>query len=281
MALTKATELDLESLLQQTGHSLKVNDLSDALRLDAVNRKIADGEDCAESIAPKRAVRVGNILLQNPCIGAVEWYEAHAEWFADNAALSDCAFVFASVAKHPRTLWALTDRKRARRAVKRFMRHMSCTLEDLQAGFIRLFGAVAEVVEITEAPEEAEVEKSVATIVNAAGMNHEATFNAIKTEAQRLAKIGQEAPDYGPLVAMLCREFGGDAETWRWRAPMHIVDACRMDFEARADAQERELAKADAKNAEPPKGTTRNRLIKEARLIRNEIKARWEAEDGA
>jgi hypothetical protein len=281
MPLSMATKMDLKSLLEETQHALAVEDFDDVLRLDAINRRIEAGEDCPESIKPKRAVRVGNILLQKPCIGAVEWYEAHAEWFADNAALSDCAFVFASIAKHPRTLWGLTDRSRARRAVRRFMRGLSCTLEELQAGFVRLYGADVEAVAITDAPPEEEIEKAVATIANASEMNHEATYNAIKTEAQRLAELGDEKPDYGPLVAMLCREFGGEPDTWRWRTPMHIVDACRKDFEARIDAQERELAKVDGSTAFPPKKTARNLLIKEARLIRNEIKARWEATDGA
>ncbi len=281
MSLTKATEMDVENLLTETGHALSVSDVSDILRLDAVNRRIADGEDCPESIKPTRAVRAGNILLQKPCIGAVEWYEAHAEWFADNAALSDCAFVFASVAKHPRTLWGLTDRKKARRAVRRFMRGLSCTLEDLQAAFVRLYGAGVDAVEITDAPSEEEVAIAVDTICNTAQMNHEATYNAIKNEAQRLAGIGKVEADYGPLISMLCKEYGGEPMTWKWQTPMHIVDACRKDFEARVDAQERELAKVDGASKAPPQKSTRNLLIKEARLIRNEMKARWEATDGA
>ena len=280
MPLSKATEMDVAALLKETGHALSVNDLGDILRLDAVNKRIADGEGCPESIAAKRAVRVGNVLLKKPCIGAVEWYEAHAEWFADNAALSDCAFVFASAAKHPRTLWGLTDRKRARRAVRRFMRGLSCTIEELQEGFVQLYGADVDAVEITDAPDAAEVEKAVAAIANASQMNHEATYNAIRHEAERLAGAGKEAPNYGPLVAMLCKEYGGTPNEWRWKTPMDVVEACRKDFEARMDAQERELAKAGG-GAEPPQRTTRNLLIKEARLIRNEMKARWEATDGA
>ena len=272
--------MDVTRLQEETAHVLAVADLDDIQKLDAINRRIAAGEDCAESIAARRAVRVGNILWKRPCIGAVEWYEAHAEWFADDAALSDCAFVFASVAKHPRTLWGLTDKKRARRAVKRFMRGLSCTSEELQEGFARLFGSVADVVNITDAPSEAEIEKSVATIANASQTNHEATFNAIKTEAERLQKIGNDVADYGPLVSMLCREFGGSPSSWRWDVPMHIVEACRNDFEARVEAQEKEIAKA-GKGAALPQRTTHNLLIKEARLMRNEIKARWEATDGA
>jgi len=280
MPLTMATKMDVKSLQEATNHVLVVEDFDDILKLDAINRRIAAGEDCAESIAAKRAVRVGNILLQRPCIGAVEWYEAHAEWFADNAALSDCAFVFACVAKHPRTLWGLTDKKRARQAVKRFMRGLSCTIEDLQEAFVRLFGSVVDAVNITDAPDAEEIERSVAAIANASQMNHEVTFNAIKAEAARLSQVSEELPDYGPLVAMLCREFGGDVDAWRWRTPMHIVDACRKDFEARVDAQERELAKVGGA-AQLPQRTARNLLIKEARLMRNEIKARWEATDGA
>ena len=280
MALTMATKMEVKSLIEETSHVLAVEDFDDIHKLDAINRRIAEGEDCAESIAAKRAVRVGNILLEKPCIGAVEWYEAHVEWFADDAALCDCAFVFASKAKHPRTLWGLTDRKRARRAVRRFMRGLSCTSEELQEGFARLFGSAASGVSITDAPELMEVEKSVRTIANASQTNHEATFNVIKAEAERLQKIGNEVADYGPLVAMLCREFGGEPEMWRWRTPMNIVEACRKDFEARVEAQEKEIAKAN-KGAALPQRTTKNLLIKEARLMRNEIKARWEATDGA
>jgi len=281
MPLTMATKMDLKSLQEATGHVLVVEDFDDIEKLDAINRRIAEGEDCAESIAAKRAVRVGNLLLEKPRIGAIEWYEAHADWFADDATLCDCAFVFASLAKHPRTLWGLTDKKRARKAVRRFMRGISCTAEDLQEGFVRLFGVGGGSVAITDAPGKEEVEKSVATIANASEMNHEATFNAIKTEAARLEKVGNETPNYGPLVAMLCREFGGDPEKWRWDVPIHIVESCRKDFEARVDAQEREIAKANKGAAVLPQKTTRNLLIKEARLMRNEIKARWEAADGA
>jgi len=280
MPLTMATKMDVKRLLEETAHVLAVADLDDIQKLDAINRRIAAGEDCAESIAAKRAVRVGNILLKRPCIGAVEWYEAHADWFADDAALSDCAFVFASVAKHPRTLWGLTDKKRARRAVRRFMRGLSCTLPELQEGFVRLFGSVVDAVTITDAPDAAEIEKSVATIANASQMNHEATYNAIKAEAERLGKIGNELPNYGPMVAMLCREFGGVPYTWKWDTPIEDVEACRKDFENRIEAQEQELAKA-GNVAQLPQRTTRNLLIKEARLMRNEIKARWEATDGA
>jgi hypothetical protein len=281
MPLTMATKMDLMSLLEETGHVLAVEDFDDIEKLDAINRRIAEGEDCAESIAPRRAVRVGNILLQRPSIGALEWYETRAEWFADSAALSDCAFVFASTHKHPRQLWALTDRKQARRAVKRFMRGLSCTLDDLQAGFTKLFGDVESNPGITVAPERAEVEQSVATILNALEMSHEAAYKAIESEHGRLSKIGSEKPDYGPLVAMLCREFGGDPERWLWDIPMQIIDSCRKDFENRVAAQERELSKIDTANAKPPQATQRNLLIKEARLIRNTIKARWEATDGA
>jgi hypothetical protein len=280
MPLTMATKMEVKSLVEATSHVLIVEDFDDIHKLDAINRRIAAGEDCAESIAAKRAVRVGNVLLEKPCIGAVEWYEAHVEWFADDAALCDCAFVFASIAKHPRTLWGLTDKKRARRAVKRFMRMLSCTSEDLQEGFTRLFGSVADGVNITDAPDEKEVEKSVRTIANASQMNHEATFNAIKSEAERLQKIGKEVADYGPLVSMLSKEFGGSPMAWKWDIPMHIVESCRKDFEARVAAQEKEIAKAN-KGAALPQRTTHNLLIKEARLMRNEIKARWEATDGA
>ena len=281
MPMTMATKMDLKSLKEATGHVLVVEDFDDIEKLDAINRRIAEGEDCAESIAARHAVRVGNILLEKPRIGAIEWFEAHAEWFADDAALCDCAFVFAGQARHPRTLWALTDKNRARRAVRRFMRALSCTSEELQEGFARLFGVNASAVTITQAPDPKEVEKSCATIANAAKMNHEATYNAIKSEAARLEKVGNETPNYGPLVAMLCREFGGDPEKWRWDMPMHIVESCRKDFEARVDAQEREIAKANKGAAVLPQKTTRNLLIKEARLMRNEIKARWEATDGS
>lgn len=281
MPLTMATKMEIRSLQEATNHALVVEDFDDIQKLDAINRRIAVGEDCAESIAPKRAVRVGNVLLKRPCIGAVEWYEAHFDWFADDAALSDCAFVFACVSKHPRNLWALTDKKRARQAVKRFMRRLSCSLDELQEAFKRLFGSVEVQATITQAPDEKEVEMSVAVIANASEMNHEATYNAIRNEAERLAKVGKEQADYGPLIAMLCREFGGDPEGWKWRTPMHIVDACRKDFEARMDAQEKELAKIEGASKAPPQKTTHNLLIKEARLIRNEMQARWEAHDGA
>lgn len=281
MALTLATKMELTKMLEATSHVLAVEDFDDVLRLDAVNRRIEAGEDCAESIAAPRSVRVGNLLLKRPCIGAVEWYEARAEWFADNAAISDCAFVFASVARHPGALWRLTDRSRARRAVKRFMRGMACTSEDLQAAFARLFGIVENAVEITSAPPANEVRASVATIAAADKTNHEATYNAIKHEGARLASLcKREKANYGPLIAMLCREYGGTPSGWKWNTPIEMVESCTKDFEMRMDAQEAELSKASGKKA-PPKRTTRNLLIKEARLIGNEMQARWEATDGA
>jgi len=61
---------------------------------------------------------------------------------------------------------------------------------------------------------------------------------------------------------------------------MHVVESCRKDFEARIEAQDKAAAKTGGVAA-PPQKTTHNLLIKEARLMRNEIKARWEAHNGA
>jgi hypothetical protein len=86
---------------------------------------------------------LGRYELKQPTIGVLEWYnDYYLPLFQDNALMADAGLAYAlSLSDTPEELWLLKNKRDSKRHVKRFLRRLSCSHEELQTVLKKLLGS--------------------------------------------------------------------------------------------------------------------------------------------
>ena len=139
--LSQYAKQELRSLQDQTSHSLDIDDFDDITRLEELCHAITDNSEPDNDILDM-PVTLGGYQLKQPSIGVLEWYnEYYLPLFDTDPLMADGGLAFAlSLADTPAELWELNDKKAVKKAVKRFLRRLSCTHQELQDVLIQLLG---------------------------------------------------------------------------------------------------------------------------------------------
>jgi len=136
---------ELTMLMEQTNHSLTIDDIDDVNRLNDLCNAITDDKEKINNIIDMPVV-VGGYQLKQPTIGILEWYnDFYLPLFESNPLMADGGLAFAlSLSDAPSKLWELNDKGKAKKAVKRFLRGCSCGHQQLQDSIIFLLGGDKE-----------------------------------------------------------------------------------------------------------------------------------------
>ena len=139
--LSQYAKQELRNLQSQTKHSFDLDDFDDIARLDELCCAITDNSDPDNDILDM-PVTLGCYQLKQPTIGILEWYnEYYLPLFDADPLLADGGLAFAlSLTDTPWALWELNDKRKVKRKVKKFLRQLSCTHQELQDVLIKLLG---------------------------------------------------------------------------------------------------------------------------------------------
>ena len=240
--LTKLTRDAVARLQGETGHALCLDDYDDIAALDSVAQKIVDPDDSDELALLGFPVRVGPAWLYPMTLGNSLWLEQRAEaWFRGLPLYDDLALAFALAhGRTPFALWQLTDRRSAMRAIKRWRRGLGCTYQELIRAVKRVLP-----------PSDDE----------AVGPDDKAN----RTQ-------------YGPILALVCREYGNTPEHWMWDEPVTRVQALVEQYRARMDAEAegeyRAAQRAGVKGLRVPKTLKLRRNVKFDKMVKL-LREKW------
>lgn len=136
---------EAQRLLRETGHSLTIDDFDDINKLDELCRAITESDVCNADILDM-PVCVGGVELRQPSIGVLEWYNDYfLPMFSDNGLIADGGLAYAlSLSDTPEELWLLKNKRDCRKHVKRFLRRLKCTHQELQDAITSVLGLNCE-----------------------------------------------------------------------------------------------------------------------------------------
>ena len=131
-ALTISARQRLGQMLSETGHTLTVDDMPDVIRLNALCAEIAEPTEAEERMLAF-PVRVGNVTLHPLTIGVSMWMEERVlSWFAPQPFYADATLAYAlTLSRLPESLWEIESAGACRRTVKRWLRAVGCSYEEL------------------------------------------------------------------------------------------------------------------------------------------------------
>lgn len=249
--LTKQT---ITSLLEETGHVLGVSDLDEINALDGLAWKVVHPTEQEETDLLDLPVKVGNLKLRRLSWGALGWLEECAyQWFVNQPVFLDLATVYASVySREPDALYALDGPRAARKTLKKWSRTFSATYEEV-------INAVEKVLPEPDAASYAEAYR--------------------RTGDNGNGKNGHKV-NYGPMVALLVREYGQTPEYWFWKASTDKSSTMLADVEARINAEDEEMKRAAARAKQPMVTRSGPRLaaIDALRKFEKHLRAKWQTE---
>jgi len=124
---------EIQRLQSQTNHSLDLDDFDDIVKMDALCNAITS-KDAPHNDIVDMPVVLGRYELKQPTIGVLEWYnDYYLPLFENNALMADAGLAYAlSLSDTPEELWLLKNKRDARKHVKRFLRRLNCTHDELQ-----------------------------------------------------------------------------------------------------------------------------------------------------
>jgi hypothetical protein len=225
-------------LLRETKHNLTIDDFDDLEKLNELCLDITRDKEINADIIDM-PIHVGGYELKQPTIGILEWYnDFYLPLFRDNALMSDAGLAYAlTLSDAPDDLWALNDKRQVRKAVKRFLRRLKCSHEDLQAAIMKLLGAR------DDAPSD----------------NEESTESFA-----------------GKMIAMLCREYGHTANYWLWEAPIGIINTFVNDYIGRVEAENDQLRKSSTGANKPPPTDSKIKKFQALRKHTTQMRDKWQ-----
>ena len=88
--------------------------------------------------------------------------------------------------------------------------------------------------------------------------------------------------EYGPTIALLCREYGGTPSYWLWDASVSLCRTMLDDYTHRQEAEYKAATRSKRAGGRgtaampPPPPTPRLRHLKRFRLMKNALVKRWQ-----
>jgi hypothetical protein len=187
----------------------------DALqRLNDLAYKITEPGDRSEVEGwANVGVKVSNVTLHELSLGAYMWAtERAAVWFQKRPFWQDIAIAYAmAYSRRPAHLRRITSRSECKAALKLWLRSCGATYNELMSAIKSICGDAEE----TEQSDEAKTEND----------------------------------SYGPVVALLCREYGATPEYWIWNANLTQVRGLLLEYDAKIRAEAQAMRKANGSQA--------------------------------
>lgn len=212
MKLHKKTQIEVQKLLDETGYALQLDDLSDIIELNDLAKRVT-GPDGAYDDIYNWPIKCANLLLRPLSLGKLSWYNNRAlAWFDDDT--ETLSTVLAFLMSIENTEQAIWDLSSPEQA-KEAIETWEQTVE---ASPVQLAYAVDKVI----------------------GKRTSST------------QKGDLADNYGPMISLLCREYGETPRYWMYEADLAVINAMMADYTNRLNQQMKQ-------NQKISKGKTANR----------------------
>ena len=188
-------------------------------------------------------VKVGNVGLHQLSLGAYLWATEQAiKWFKDGSFWQDMAIVYAmAYTRRPSHLRRIRSKGECKAALKMWMRNCSATSNELVDAVQTLCG---------------------------------------EQEADTGTGEGESVQEeYGPTIALLCREYHGNPEYWMWKANIEQVKSLLLEYDAKIRAENKAQSAANgasggmAPNPHDPYIQANQRLQAEWQIFVKEVEA--------
>jgi len=143
--LSLFAKTELQKLIAETNHRLTVEDFDDVDKLNKLCNAITNNDDPVNDIVDM-PVCIGGYELKQPSVGVLEWYNGYfLPLFDTNPLIADAGLAYAlTLSDTPAQLWEMKDKRECKKRVKRFLRRLSCTHQELQDALIKLLGVSEE-----------------------------------------------------------------------------------------------------------------------------------------
>jgi len=138
MELHTKTQIEVQNLLNDSGHVLTLADIPDILELDQLAQKVTgDSGDYADLY--KWPVKCGNLLFRPMTLGKLAWYNSRArDWFDDDIqTLSTVLAFLLSTDNDESFVWGLNDPESAKATIEEWEKTVDITPQEL-AGAVDL-----------------------------------------------------------------------------------------------------------------------------------------------
>jgi len=232
MQLNRLARDTVEKLLAETGHALSVSDFGHIHTLHVLAERVSHPYKAADIDLVEMPRAVGGVLLHPLSLGAWQWLEAFAIPALGNHWLADVAIAYAMAHSHtPDVLRDGCTPKELRKALRKWLRGLSCTI-----------AALSRVVD------------------------------AVAGASEQLEEGARARAEYGPIIALLCREYGGTPQGWAWGVSAETVRGFLDEHRAKVEAENAVAAKASA-GAGASVSTTPQSKIDAMRSFRRYAKA--------
>ncbi len=234
------TKRVIKSLVDATGHQLQLEDFSEIAQINELQWDIADPRSDENEGLLALPTRAGNVVLHPLTLGRAKWLDdVGLPWFKADPYLAEMMLGFVlSRRVDLDEMWRLDTRKDCKREVIRWFKKADCTFAELNVAVVKMVGA-----------------------------------NEDDAEEQEDAE--HKPADYGPLIGMLCREYGQSPRYWLWDAAAGEVNTLANEYVCRVEAEEEAARTAAGPNAGPPPVTNKNRKIKRMLDMKNALRKQW------
>lgn len=245
MELHKKTMLEVQSLLNETGHKLELNDIADILELNEIAHQVT-GTNGAYGDIYAWPVKCANLLLRPLTLGKIAWYNKRGlQWFEeDTECLTTVLAFLMSIENDEAFVWSLSSPEQAKEAIDAWE-------AQTEANPIQIAHAVDKILSYSK---------------NASGSGD------------------SDDQDYGPLIALLCREFGNTPKHWMYEVSIPVIKGLMDDYTRRINeeikAQSRGTKGRKNAKAMKPIATPSMEATLKFRKKLLALKQRWEAAYG-
>jgi len=234
------TQKEVQGLLTETGHVLTLDDIPDILELDEYARRVTSkGGDYSDVYS--WPILCGSLILRPLTLGKMAWFNQCAmKWFEDEQSTITAVLAFLlSVENSEQFIWTLGDRNQAKAAIEEWQKMVDATESEMASA----------------------IEKLV-------------SFNDQDGSAQG---DGVDSDD-GPLIGLLCREYGQSPKYWLYEESVNVIRALIDDHVAQIN---REIHASNrmskGRGVAPIKTPSMDATLKFRKKI-VEIRERWESD---
>lgn len=232
------------ALIQLRGDGVELDpvaDLEHILILDKLSRKMMDPPAGNDSALIRPVLRVGNLSLRHLSLGAQRFLsDVVAEWFPDDSRVQDMAYIFC-MCHEPEELWQLQrDRNGFLAAIRAWEKTISASTREL-VEMVKKF--LAEAADATEL--DSKLMLTSGDYRRALGVLGQLRPipEAYRMECEA-ALIGMDVENhgsYGPLIELLCKEYGHDGDHWLWRVSSREINLLMTQRNELKEAEARAL----------------------------------------
>ena len=241
MQMQQMTKEAIKTLQKKTNHALSVEDCDLIEELDAIANGFA-GVTKSERRLLSTPFELCGIKFYPLTVAKSLWYtEKCEEWEVEGSKQDGLLFWLLSLPNTEAELDTYSEQKRADKAVKKLGRQLHCTQREMTDVYHKCLGVNST------GDKQTHVDEAVAMVVVALlSEEEEKAISSLKKLSEKLKEKAKEDTDYGGMVAVLLREYGGTPDEWLYETPIEMISALFKAYSDKVNAENDAGRKASA-----------------------------------